>query len=164
MAVENQKIKSFIIKYNKERKALISILQDIQAEYNYLPQEALRFVSESMGIPLIDIIGVATFYRAFSLEPRGKHLVTVCLGTACHVRGGPKILEEFERKLSINAGETTKDNEFTLETVACLGCCAIGPVVVVDGDYHAQTTIRKVDSILKKYRKKEKRNEKHQEN
>ena len=163
MAVENQKIKSFIIKYNNERKALISILQDIQAEYNYLPQEALRFVSESMGIPLIDIIGVATFYRAFSLEPRGKHLVTVCLGTACHVRGGPKILEEFERKLSINAGETTKNNEFTLETVACLGCCAIGPVVVVDGDYHAQTTIRKVDSILKKYRKKEKKNEKHQE-
>ena len=164
MAIEIQKVKSFITRYNNEKKALISILQDIQAEYNYLPQEALKFVSESMGIPLIDIIDVATFYRAFSLEPRGKHLVTVCLGTACHVRGGPKILEEFERILSINAGKTTKDGEFTLETVACLGCCAIGPVVVVDGDYHAQTTIRKVNSILKKYRRKEKKNEKHQEN
>jgi len=164
LAIEIQKVKSFIKRYNNEKKALISILQDIQAEYNYLPQEALKFVSESMGIPLIDIIDVATFYRAFSLEPRGKHLVTVCLGTACHVRGGPKILEEFERILSINAGKTTKDGEFTLETVACLGCCAIGPVVVVDGDYHAQTTIRKVNSILKKYRRKEKKNEEHQDN
>lgn len=164
MAIEIQKVKSFITRYKNEKKALISILQDIQAEYNYLPQEALRFVSESMGIPLIDIIGVATFYRAFSLEPRGKHLVTVCMGTACHVRGGPKILEEFERILSINAGETTKDGEFTLETVACLGCCAIGPVVVVDGDYHAQTTIRKVNSILTKRRRKEKKNEEYQDN
>ncbi len=163
MAIEIQKVKSFLTRYNHEKKALISILQDIQAEYNYLPQEALRFVSESMGIPLIDIIDVATFYRAFSLEPRGNHLVTVCLGTACHVRGGPKILEEFERILSIKAGETTEDGEFTLETVACLGCCAIGPVVVVDGDYHAQTTIRKVNSILKKYRKKEKKNEEDQD-
>jgi NADH:ubiquinone oxidoreductase subunit E len=149
------KVKKYIKKYNKEKKALISILQDIQEEYNYLPQEALRIVSKTLDVPLIDIIGVATFYRAFSLEPRGKHLVTVCLGTACHVRGGPKILEEFERKLNIKAGETSQDGQFSLETVACLGCCAIGPVVVVDGDYHAQTTIRKVGSILKKHAKKD---------
>lgn len=155
MEAETHKVKSFISKHNNEKKALISILQDIQVEYNYLPQEALRLVSESLGIPLIDIVGVATFYRAFSLEPRGKHIVTVCMGTACHVRGGPKILEEFERRLNIEAGGTTEDGEFSLETVACLGCCAIGPVVVVDGDYHAQTTIRKVNSILKKYSKKE---------
>jgi NADH-quinone oxidoreductase subunit E len=157
--VQESKVKSFVTKYRSEKKALISVLQDIQEEYNYLPQEALRIVSETLGIPLIDIIGVATFYRAFSLEPRGKHLVTVCMGTACHVRGGPKILEEFERKLNIGAGETTEDKQFSLETVACLGCCAIGPVVVVDGDYHAQTSIRKVGSILKKYMKKEKKNE-----
>jgi NADH-quinone oxidoreductase subunit E len=157
--VQELKVKSFVTKYNKEKKALISILQNIQEEYNYLPQEALRIVSETLNIPLINIIGVATFYRAFSLEPRGKHLVTVCLGTACHVRGGPKILEEFERKLNIQAGETTKDKQFSLEIVACLGCCAIGPVVVIDGDYYAQTTIRKVASILKKYMKKEKKNE-----
>jgi len=157
--VQESRVKSFVTKYRSEKEALISILQDIQEEYNYLPQEALRIVSATLGIPLIDVIGVATFYRSFSLEPRGKHLVTVCMGTACHVRGGPKILEEFERKLDIEAGETTEDRQFSLETVACLGCCAIGPVVVVDGDYHAQTSIRKVGSILKKYRKKEKENE-----
>lgn len=108
------------------------------------------------NIPLIDIVGVATFYRAFSLEPRGKNTVTVCLGTACHVRGGPKVLEEFERKLNVKEGHTTEDQEFTLETVNCFGCCAIGPVVTLNGDYYAQTNIRKVDSILKKYGWKEK--------
>jgi len=154
--VEELKIKSCITKYNYEKKALISILQDIQEEYNYLPQEALNIVSKILGIPLIDIVGVATFYRAFSLEPRGEHLVTVCVGTACHIRGGPNILEEFERKLNVKAGETTDDGQFSLETVACLGCCAIGPVVIVDGNYYAQTSIRKVDAILKKHRKKEK--------
>lgn len=154
MNVETQKVKFFTEKYGKQKKALISILQDIQEEYNYLPQEALRLVSETLDIPLIDIIGVATFYRSFSLEPRGEHQVTVCIGTACHVRGGAKILDEFERKLDVESGQTTEDGQFTLETVACLGCCAIGPVVVVDGDYHAQTSLRKVESILKKYRKK----------
>ncbi len=155
MEVEELKVKKQIKKYDNEKKALISILQDIQEEYNYLPPEALKIVSKSLDIPLIDIFGVATFYRAFTLEPRGKHLITVCLGTACHVRGGPKILEEFERKLNIEAGETSKDGQFSLETVACLGCCAIGPVVVVDSDYYAQTTIRKVSSILKKHIKKD---------
>ncbi len=164
MEVQELKVKSFVTKHHSEKKALISVLQDIQEEYNYLPQEALRVVSETLGIPLIDIVGVATFYRAFSLEPRGKHLVTVCMGTACHVRGGPKILEEFERKLNIIAGETTEDRQFSLETVACLGCCAIGPVVVVDGDYHAQTSIRKVGSILKKYMNKEQKNETNSKN
>ena len=157
MEIQESKIKSFVTKYNSEKKALISILQDIQEEYNYLPQDALRIVSETLGIPLIDIIGVATFYRAFSLEPRGRHLVTVCMGTACHVRGGLKILEEFEKKLNIKAGETTEDKQFSLQTVACLGCCAIGPVVVIDDEYHAQTTIRKVVPILKKYLTKRER-------
>ncbi len=155
MEAEELKVIKHIQKYSNKKKALISILQEIQEEYNYLPQEALKIVSKTLGVPLIDIIGVATFYRAFSLEPRGKHLITVCLGTACHVRGGPKILEEFERKLNIEAGETSKDGQFSLETVACLGCCAIGPVVVIDGNYHAQITIRKVGSILKKHLKKE---------
>lgn len=155
MEAEELKVKKYIKKYSNEKKALISILQDIQEEYNYLPQEALKIVSKTLAVPLIDIIGVATFYRAFSLEPRGKHLITVCLGTACHVRGGPKILDEFERKLNIEAGETSKDGQFSLETVACLGCCAIGPVVVVDGNYYAQTTIRNVGSILKKHTKKD---------
>jgi len=154
--VETQKVKSVIDKYHGEKKSLIAILQDIQSEFNYLPRKALNIVSHSLKIPLIDIFGVATFYSAFSLEPRGEHTVTVCMGTACHVRGGPKILEEFERKLHVEAGHTTDDKQFSLETVACLGCCAIGPVVVVDDNYHAQTSIRKVDSILKKYRKEKK--------
>jgi len=164
LAVDTEKVRSFAAKYNNEKRALISILQDIQVEFNYLPQEALFLVSEILGVPLVDILGVATFYRSFSLQPRGEHLITVCMGTACHVRGGPKILEEFERQLNIKAGETTKDRLFSLETVACLGCCAIGPVVVVDGNYHAQTSIRTVSSILKTYRKNEKKNETIKEN
>lgn len=154
MEAVNSTVNTFLAKHNKEKRALIAILQDIQAEYNYLPRPALQLVSQCLDIPLIDVVGVATFYRAFSLTPRGEHVVTVCLGTACHVRGGPKILNEFEKKLNIKAGETTKDNRFTLETVACLGCCAIGPVVVVDGNYYSHTTIGKVDSIIKTYAKK----------
>jgi NADH-quinone oxidoreductase subunit E len=149
--VQISRVNSFIKRHKSQKQALIAILQDIQAEYNYLPQKALRAVAKNLGIPLIDVIGVATFYRAFSLKPRGKHVATVCLGTACHVRGGPKILEEFERRLGVKSGDTTADNRFTLETVACLGCCAIGPVVVIDCDYHAQTSIRKVEGIIKQY-------------
>jgi NADH-quinone oxidoreductase subunit E len=151
VVVQIERVNGFVKRHKSQKKALIAILQDIQAEYNYLPQDALRAVARTLGIPLIDVIGVATFYRAFSLKPRGKHVVTVCLGTACHVRGGPKILEEFERRLGVKSGDTTADNKFTLETVACLGCCAIGPVVVIDGDYHAQTSIRKVEGIIKQY-------------
>lgn len=152
MNVETQKVITFIKNHDNQKRALISILQDIQAEFNYLPQEALQLVSETLGIPLINIVGVATFYRSFSLEPRGEHLLTVCMGTACHVRGGQKILEEFQRKLNIESGQTTEDGQFTLETVACLGCCAIGPVVVADREYNAQTTIREVEPIIKKLR------------
>lgn len=151
MDVQTDRVNALIRKHKNQKKALIAILQDIQAEYKYLPREALQQVARSLSVPLIDVIGVATFYRAFSLKPRGRHVVTVCLGTACHVRGGPKILEEFERRLGIKSGDTTDDAKFTLETVACLGCCAIGPVVVVDGDYHAQTSIRKVDAVIKQY-------------
>ncbi len=154
MDVQTEGMNAFIRKHKNEKKALIAILQDIQAEYNYLPQEALRLVSRSLGVPLIDVVGVATFYRAFSLKPRGEHIVTVCMGTACHVRGGPRILEEFERRLGVKSGETTPDKKFTIETVACLGCCAIGPVVVIDGEYHGHASIRKVESILKNYQKK----------
>lgn len=142
-----------IDKHKGQKKALIAILQEIQEVYHYLPESILRLVSKKLGIPLIDVVSVATFYRAFSLKPRGRHLITVCLGTACHVRGGPKILQEFEKQLGIKAGETTADNQFTLETVNCLGCCAIGPVVVADGNYYAQTTTRKVSRILKPLKK-----------
>ncbi len=155
MDTDKTKIQSLIDNHQGLKKNLIAILLDIQENFNYLSPESLRAVAKALGMPLIDIIGVATFYRAFSLTPRGKHLCLVCMGTACHVRGGPKILEEIERKLDVAAGENTKDGQFTLETVACLGCCAIGPVVVVDGEYHGHATIRKVGPILAKYQKPE---------
>ncbi|MBM3295964.1 MAG: NADH-quinone oxidoreductase subunit NuoE [Candidatus Aminicenantes bacterium] len=153
MAAEKDKVQAIIAKHRGRKNNLMAILQDIQAEFRYLPQDCLRAVSETLDIPLVDIVGVATFYRAFSLKPRGKHTCTVCQGTACHVRGAPRILDEFEARLKVKAGQTTEDKSFTLETVACLGCCAIGPVVVVDNDYHAHTTVRKVGAVLKKYRK-----------
>lgn len=146
------RVDAILDRYQDEAGALISILQDIQTEYNYLPQEALRKVAKGLEVPLINIYGVATFYKSFSLTPRGKHVITVCLGTACHVRGGRRILEEMVRKLDIGPGETTEDDAFTLETVNCLGCCAIGPIVVVDGEYYGEMTVRKVDPILEKYR------------
>jgi len=156
LTANRQKVQSIITKHKGLRKNLIAILLDIQKEQNFLPPESLRQVSLVLDMPLSDVVGVASFYRAFSLTPRGKHIALVCMGTACHVRGGPKILEEFERRLDIKSGETTKDDLFTLETVACLGCCAIGPVVTVDGDYHGHTTIRKVNTIVKKYQKSDK--------
>ena len=155
MDTDKAKIQSLIDKHQGLKKNLIAILLDIQENFNYLSPESLRVVAKALGMSLIDIIGVATFYRAFSLTPRGKHMCLVCMGTACHVRGGPKILEEIERKLDVAAGENTKDGQFTLETVACLGCCAIGPVIVVDGEYHGHATIRKIGPILAKYQKPE---------
>jgi NADH-quinone oxidoreductase subunit E len=150
---DKAKVQSIIDKHQGLQKNLIAILLDVQESFNYLPPDALRHVAKALDMPLIDAVGVATFYRAFSLKPRGKHMCLVCLGTACHVRGGQRILEEVERKLDVPAGENTKDGQFTLETVACLGCCAIGPVVVVDGEYHGHATIKKIGPILSKYSK-----------
>ena len=132
---------------------LIHILQEINSEYGYLPESSIRRVAERLEIPLSHVYSVATFYKALSLEPRGKHLISVCLGTACHVRGAGRILEKLERDLHIKTGETTKDFSFTLETVNCLGACALGPVVVIDGEYFGQMTSSKVESMIKKYQK-----------
>ncbi len=132
------------------KEMLIQVLQDVNQEYRYLPPFAMKYVSEKLNVPLSTVYHVATFYTAFSLKPRGKHLITVCMGTACHARGAPRVLEEFERQLEIPRGDTTRDLRFTLETVNCLGCCALGPVVMIDQDYH-QVTINKVRSVLKKY-------------
>jgi len=131
---------------------LISILEEIQETRGYLPEGALRAVAETMGRSLVDVYGVATFYRSFSLKPRGKHLASVCLGTACHVRGAPTVAEEFQRQLGIEAGETTPDKEFTLETVNCLGACALGPIVVVDGRYYSNVRTTEVRGILERAR------------
>jgi NADH:ubiquinone oxidoreductase subunit E len=153
--VQTERVNAIAKSHKNQKKALIAILQDVQAEYNFLPQAALRAVARSLGIPLIDVIGVATFYRALSLKPRGRYVITICMGTACHVRGGPKILEEFERRLDLKSGDTTKDGHFTLETVACLGCCAIGPVVVVNEEYTGHVTIQKVNKIIAQYSRPE---------
>ena len=133
---------------------LIAILQDIQARYGYLPADALRIVADRTGRPLVDVYGVATFYRSFSLKPRGRHLCSVCLGTACHVRGGSVIAEEFGRELGIQPGGTTPDREFTLETVNCVGACAVAPLVIVDEEYFGSSRPSSVKKIIERYRRK----------
>jgi NADH-quinone oxidoreductase subunit E len=129
--------------------SLIAALEEIQERYRYLPPEALILASERLGVPLSQAYAVATFYNAFSLKPKGKHCLHVCMGTACHVRGAPQILERLETKLGVPAGETTRDHLFTLETVNCLGACALGPIVVTDGEYSGQMTTQKTDQLLK---------------
>lgn len=137
-AVDREDILRILARRGDDRGGLIAILEEIQNSYGHLPEEALRLVSEKTDRSLVDVYGIATFYRAFSLVPRGKHLICACLGTACHVRGAPRVVEELERQLNIQAGQTTPDGEFTLETVNCLGACALGPVVVIDGRYFSK--------------------------
>ncbi|GAH65287.1 unnamed protein product [marine sediment metagenome] len=144
-------MESILDNYQRDKGMLVSILQDIQAEYNYLPKEALVELSQTLGAPLSQVYSVATFFKAFSLEPRGRHLINVCLGTACHVRGAVRVLEVIERELDIKASKTTKDLKFTLETVNCVGCCALGPVVIIDGEYYGQMKTDKVRALLENY-------------
>lgn len=140
---------------NKDQRELIHMLHDTQKKFGYIPAYSISQISRELKISESEIFGVLTFYKAFTLEPRGKYQITVCLGTACHVRGGVQIVEEMERKLNIKVGKTTPNRKFTLETVNCLGCCAIGPVVVVNGKYYSNITIKKVDAILKEYQESE---------
>jgi NADH-quinone oxidoreductase subunit E len=148
---EKDKVGAIIKKYGKDKSQMVSILQDIQAEYHYLPRQVLDKLAKKMDLPQSQVFSLATFFRAFSLEPRGKHLINVCLGTACHVRGGELILESLERQLATNRGGTTKDMKFTLESVNCMGCCATGPVVKIDEEYYGHMTNDKVEPMLKKY-------------
>lgn len=148
--VEPRSIVAACIK--KHGKILISILQDIQKYYNYLPKNVLKRVAAELDIPLRDVYGVASFYKSFSFEPKGKHILTTCLGTACHVRGGQNIADAISRELNIKPGETTDDLKFTHETAACLGCCAIGPMVVVDGEYIANFKPESVKKLIRQIR------------
>ncbi len=150
--VKPEEIATLCTETDGKRAGLISVLEGIQAKYNYLPESSLRVVADTMNRSLVDVYGVATFYKSFSLKPRGEHLCSVCMGTACHVRGAPIIAEEFSRQLGINPGETTSDGEFTLEVVNCLGACALGPIVVVDGHYFSKVNAANVKTILKKTR------------
>jgi NADH-quinone oxidoreductase subunit E len=149
MKVERAKVDAFVEKRGGSKSALIPILQDVQNECNWLPPEALRRVALKLEVPLVDVYGVATFYRSFSLKPRGKHIGVVCLGTACHVRGGQRIVDAIYRELGVKPGETTDDMNFTLETVNCLGCCAIGPILLLDGEYHGQMTAQRSVAMLR---------------
>lgn len=146
-----EKVESLIDSYVDKKEQLISLLQDVQAEFNYIPQDVLVRISQKLGIPLSQVFSVATFFQAFSLKPRGRHTITVCLGTACHIRGGQRLVDKMERDNNLKPGETTEDMKFSLETVNCLGCCALGPVMVVDGKYESKVTPDKLDKILKKY-------------
>ncbi len=150
-AIDLKKTELILQKFNNKKDSLISILLEIQDEYGYLPRDSLMRVAEKLEISLIDLCGVASFYKVFRFTPKGKHLITVCLGTACHVRGGPRIVEKVEDFLRIKTGETTTDGKFTFETVRCLGACALGPIMVVDGNYHGNMTQKKVDGVLKNY-------------
>ena len=150
--MEQEKLESVFKKNRTKQRDLIHILHDIQAEFGYIPPESVSIISRRLRVSESEIFGVLTFYNAFSLTPRGEHTVTVCMGTACHVRGGPQIVEEMERKLDVKIGETTADEKFTLETVNCLGCCAIGPVVVIDGKYHGQVSLRDVERLITEHK------------
>ncbi len=150
--VDRQEILEIIKKHDADCGGIIAILEEIQTIHGYLPEPALRVVSDMTRRSLVDLYGVATFYRSFCLKPRGKHYLCACLGTACHVRGGPTVAEELERQLGIKAGETTEDGEFTLETVNCLGACALGPIVVADGVYHSKVDGAGVRKLLRKLR------------
>jgi NADH-quinone oxidoreductase subunit E len=150
--MEVTKIDSIIQEYGARESAILGILQDIQAEEKYLPKEALEYVSQKMNIPMVQVFRIATFYNALSLKPRGRHKIDVCLGTACHVRGGGKILDKMERDLGIAMGETTKDKRFTLEVVHCVGCCSLGPVAVIDGEVFGRISQDKVPALLKDFK------------
>ncbi len=147
-----REIDTIIDRYDRRESAILAILQDIQAKEKYLPKEALEQLGEKLGIPLNKIHRIATFYRAFSLKPRGRHEICVCMGTACHVRGAQRIADQMNLQLGIRPGETTEDMNFTLETVNCLGVCAAGPVVAIDGQYFGKMSPSKVEGTLKKFR------------
>jgi NADH-quinone oxidoreductase subunit E len=146
----NTAINTIVERYEAKPTALIMVLQDIQRHYRYLPKEALKLVAQKMDLPIAQIYGVSTFFKAFSDKPKGKHHICVCTGTACHVRQANIIVEKFERDLKIKPGETSSDLEYSLETVNCMGACALGPLVTIDEAYYGNMTVRKVDRALKK--------------
>ncbi|NTU50828.1 MAG: NAD(P)H-dependent oxidoreductase subunit E [Candidatus Aminicenantes bacterium] len=148
LSAERAAARIVVRKYGGQARAVIQILQDLQERLRWLAPEALEAVALELKMPPAHVYSVATFYKSFSLAPRGRHICTVCMGTACHVRGGATVLEHFERKLGLRAGETSRDREVTLERVNCLGACALAPLAVIDGQYHGQMSEAKADKVL----------------
>jgi NADH-quinone oxidoreductase subunit E len=152
MNINASDIKKEINKYSDKKGILIPVLQDIQAKYGYVPGEAVSLIAKELSVYPIDIYGILTFYAQFHLTPRGRHIITVCQGTACHVMGGKAILDYIAKLLDVSVGETTKDGMFTLERVACLGCCGMAPVVMIDNEFYGGCKIQSVEKLLDKYR------------
>jgi len=146
------RVDEIIDSYQADRTCTLAILQDVQTEYNYLPREAIIQTADRLGVPLGEVYRMATFFRAFSLEPKGEYRIKVCMGTACHVRGAIQILEQFERDLGLNAGETSRDGKFSLDIVMCLGACALGPVVVVNEETHGEMSPDKAHALVAQLR------------
>lgn len=144
-------VKKALQKHEYDKSLIVDILQDIQSEIGYLPKESLVETSKQLDVPVSRVYSVATFFKAFSLTKRGRHLINVCMGTACHVRGAVRVLEQIEQELKIKRGDTTKDLKFTLETVNCVGACALGPMVIIGEDYHGEMTPEGIISVLKEY-------------
>ena len=151
--MNEEKISAILDHYQADQSAIIAILQDIQHQFGYLPKEALLQASRELDIPLSRILSLATFFKAFSLVPKGKHTIHVCMGTACHVRGAQLVLEKLERELGIKPGETTKDLSFSLDTVRCVGCCGLAPVVMVDEEVHGKMSQMKIPGVIRQYKK-----------
>ena len=144
-----EKIESIIERYQSGKSSLIAVMQDVAQEFGYLPEEVLQGIAKRIEVPISTFYSLATFYKSFRLEPIGKKHVCVCVGTACHVRGAERVVDTLERELQIQAGETSKDGNYTLETVNCLGACALGPLVTVNGDYHGKVDQKKLARLLK---------------
>lgn len=149
--MDTERLNTILERYPDPVGNVIAILHEVQSLYNYLPQEALMYVAKRIRVPITRLYSIATFYHFFSLEPKGKHQVQVCLGTACHVKGSEKLLHEMERQLGVKEGETTADMQFSLGAVRCIGACSLAPVVVVDHDTHAKITTKQVSALLKTY-------------
>jgi NADH-quinone oxidoreductase subunit E len=146
--VRDARLDNIFSRFKGKRGELIPVLQAVQEEFGYLPKDAMIEIAKFTGASESNVFGVASFYAQFRLQPTGKNKIHVCRGTACHVRGGPQILEEVERQLGIKEGESTPDMEYSLETVACLGCCALAPVVTINDEVHGRLSLKKVASIL----------------
>ncbi len=153
--MELQNVDTIIDANGADASSLLAIMQDVQDEARYLPREAMNRISQRLSIPIAQVYRMATFFESFHLEPRGKHICTVCMGTACHVRGASRLVEQLERDLDIPSGGTTKDMTFTIEEVNCVGACALGPLVIIDGDYKGNMTSGKLQKVVKKMRKAE---------
>ncbi len=150
--VLKSRIKGILARHNNDHGMLVGILQDAQKELGYVPREAMAAISKGLNVPLSQVYGVATFFKAFSLVPRGRHQINVCLGTACHVRGADNILDTVQRELGIKPGESDKDLNFSLETVNCVGACALGPIVIIDGNYAGEMKVDAVKPLLESYK------------